>query len=82
MGRRADGRFETLVHVPADMAADIQRRAAEANLDVGTWLGDAIAEVLPDALADAARQRLAKGHEALDRYMTTELDRLVGEVSR
>jgi hypothetical protein len=53
------GRLTVRVLVPDDLLAEAQRLAAERGLDLAIVLGDLAAEALPDALAEAARHRLA-----------------------
>ena len=68
--RRVDGRIVETFFLPADDAAEAQRRAAAAGIDLQTFLGDLIAEVLPEALAEAARAALDRGR-AWERGPTT-----------
>ncbi len=56
---RADGRFIELLRVPAALASAVEAEARRRGGDVATVAGDLIAEVLPDALADAARDLLS-----------------------
>lgn len=73
MVRRADGRIVERFLLDADLAAEAERRAEAAGVDLATYLGDEIARVLPDALADTARRRLDLGRDSLRRYSALQV---------
>ena len=52
------GRVTVRVRVPSDLLARAERIAEERQVDTAVALGDLVAQELPDALADAARERL------------------------
>jgi len=58
--RTADGRLVGPVRVPPDLFAAIEAEAARRGVSVGRCAGDLIAEVLPDALAETARELLCQ----------------------
>lgn len=53
------GRVTVRYHVPDELLVEAERIAAERGVDRAVALGDLVAEVLPDALAEAARDVLA-----------------------
>jgi hypothetical protein len=53
------GRVTVRVRIPSGLLARAERIATEREVDVAIVLGDLVAQELPDALAEAARERLA-----------------------
>ncbi len=54
------GRVTVRVRVPSDLLARAERIAEERQVDTAVALGDLVAQELPDALAEAARECLAQ----------------------
>jgi len=81
MVRRADGRIVERFLLDADLAAEAERRAEAAGVDLATYLGDEIARVLPDALADAARRRLDLGRDSLRRYSALQVEQALADTA-
>jgi hypothetical protein len=54
------GRITLRVRIPADILRAAERLAAERQTDRDIVLGDLVAHELPDALAEAARERLTR----------------------
>jgi hypothetical protein len=47
------------VRIPVDLQSEVERVAAERGVDPAIAAGDLVADALPDALAEAARERLS-----------------------
>jgi hypothetical protein len=56
--RTIPGRLSWPVRMPDDLLTEVDRLAAERGIDRAIVLGDLVASVLPDALAEAAREVL------------------------
>ena len=58
------GRLTVRVLVPVDLLDETDQQAAARGVDRAVMLGDLVAQALPDALAEAARDLLTRNAEA------------------
>jgi len=58
--RTSEGRLVGSLRVPPELFAAIEAEAVRRGVSVGRCAGDLVAEVLPEALAETARELLSR----------------------